>query len=74
MKDARIDEVLFLDASILDQLRTEEVDPLAVGRVRYLAFVATVAAEQLSIRGYIEVDRPLVALRVVPGSFATSRR
>ena len=70
MKDAWVDEVLILDATILDQLGTEQVNPLAIRRVRYLAFVATVAAEQLSVRGYIEVDRPFVALQMVPGPFA----
>ncbi len=65
MQYARVDEALVDNAAVLNQLGTEEVNPLPFGRVSYLPFVSTVAAEELSIGGNIEVDRPLVALQVV---------
>src|SRR5437764_11547517 len=61
-------EVLILNATIRNQFRTEEINPLAVRSMRHLPFIAAIAAEQLSVPGHIEVDRPLVALQMIPGS------
>jgi len=41
---------------------------LAVGRVRHLAGITTIAAEQRAITRDVEVDRPFVTLEVIPGS------
>jgi hypothetical protein len=61
------DEIFPNGPAVRDQFRTEQIDPLAVRRMRHLAFVAAVAAEQLAVEGHVEVDRPLVPLQVIPG-------
>ena len=58
-----MNEILILDAPVLDQLRMKEVDPLAIGGMRNLSWVAAIPAEKRAILGYIEVNRPLVALQ-----------
>lgn len=69
-QDARLDEALILDAAIRQELGTKQVDPLAVGGARHLSGIAAVAAEQRAVARNIEVNRPLVALEVIPGPLA----
>lgn len=69
MKDAGIDNTLLGGAVVLDQFRPEEVNPLAAGSMGHLLLDPAVSAEELAVASYVEVDRPLVAREVVPGSF-----
>ena len=48
-----------------DHLGMEELDPLAVGSLGYLAGVAAVAGEHVEVLGQVEVNGPVVALHVV---------
>ena len=63
-------KALVLDAAVRDQLGAEQIDPLAILGARHLARVAAVAAEQLAVARDVEVNRPLVALQVIPRPLA----
>ena len=70
VQDPGIDKGLVGDAAVLDQFRPKQVNPLSIGGMRHLVLVTAVTAEQLSIARYVEMDRPLVALEMIPGSFS----
>ena len=65
-KNSRLDKRFVVNALIFDQLRPEQVDPLAVLGARNLTRIAAVATEQFSVNGDVEVNRPFVALQVIP--------
>src|SRR5207253_9278372 len=67
---SRVHERFVFDPAILDGFGAEQVDPFTVRRVRDLSFIAAIAAEKFSIARYVEVNRPLVPLQVIPGSLA----
>jgi len=72
-QQARADKALVLDAAVGNQLGSEQVNPLTVGRTRHLAGIAAIATEQLAVARNIEVNGPFVALKVIPGSLARAQ-
>src|SRR5439155_17711141 len=68
-ENAGVDQRLVRDAAVWSQLGTKQVEPLSIRGVSDLALIAAVAAEELAIVRHIEVDRPLVALQMVPSPF-----
>ena len=70
IEDAGLDQALVDDVTVVQRQGMKQLDPFAVGSPGDLARVTAVAAEKTFVGGDIEVDRPGVAIHVVPAAFA----
>src|SRR5215831_16694365 len=70
VQDAGVDKILVGHAAIRYQFRPEQIDPPAVWRMRDLPRIAAITAEEAAVARHVEMDRPLVALEMIPGAFS----